>query len=539
MSPGSDAHTAKSPHDVDWVVIGSGFGGSVAALRLAEKGYRVAVLEQGRRFRDRDFARSAWQLHKLVWAPGVGLHGILRTRTFRHVSVIAGVGVGGGSLVYGNTLYVPHSDEFYRHPQWAGLADWRTELAEHFETAERMLGVVEYVGDGPSERLMRGIAEDLGVADSYRTTPVGVYFGEPGKEVADPYFDGAGPSRSGCIRCGQCMLGCRVGAKNTLTKNYLWLAERLGVEIMSDRRVVDVRPLGDENGGGGYAVVSERPGASWRRRRSVLRAGGVVFAAGTLGTNELLVRCRERGSLPRLSARLGELVRTNSETITAATATVKGVEYGQGLAITASVFPDQLTHFTNNTYGRAGDAFALMFGPLTSGSRPRLRPLRLAFATIRGPRRWLNPLRLRGWSQRTVLFTVMQSTQSALRLRRRGWPWRAFAPLQTEQDPNQPLAGFVPVANRIATLAARRMGGYPQSSLVESVRGTPTTAHFLGGAAIGATPEKGVIDGEHRVFGYENLLVCDGSSVPANVGVNPSLTITALAERAISRIPHA
>jgi cholesterol oxidase len=533
------AGESERAHDVDWVVIGSGFGGSVSALRLAEKGYRVTVLEQGRRFRDQDFARSAWQLHRLVWAPALGLHGILTTRTFRHVSVLAGVGVGGGSLVYGNTLYVPHSDDFYRHRQWADLADWRTELAGHFETAQRMLGVVDYTGDGPSEQLMRGIAEDLGVADSYQTTPVGVYLGTAGKEVADPYFSGAGPRRTGCIRCGQCMLGCRVGAKNSLTKNYLWLAERLGARITHDRRVVDVRPLGADDGADGYAVACERPGPRWRRRRTVLRAKGVVFAGGTLGTNELLARCRTSGSLPRISERLGELVRTNCETITAATAAASDANYGHGLAITASVFPDALTHFTNNSYGRAGNAVALLFGPLTSGTRPRLRPFALLFATVRHPRRWLSPLRLKGWSRRTVLFTVMQSSETALRLRPRPErPWSSGR-LETEQDADQPMASFLPVANRIATLAARRMGGYPQSSLVESLRGAPATAHFLGGAVIGGTPQEGVIDSEHRVFGYEHLLVCDGSAVPANVGVNPSLTITALAERAISRIAPA
>jgi cholesterol oxidase len=532
-APGSEA----GEYDADWVVIGSGFGGSVAALRLAEKGYRVSVLEQGRRYRDEDFARSAWQVHKLLWAPWLGLHGIMRTAAFRHVSVIAGVGVGGGSLVYANTLYVPRSDDFYGHPQWAGLADWRAELAEHYETAQRMLGVVEYGGDGPSERLMRGIAEDLGVAGSYRATPVGVYMGEPGQEVADPYFDGAGPARRGCVGCGQCMLGCRHGAKNTLTKNYLWLAERLGVRIEAERRVVDVRPLGAADGRDGYAVISERPGALWRRRRRVIRARGVVFAAGPLGTNELLARCRAAGSLPRVSERLGDLVRTNSETITAATAVDDAVDYGRGLAITASVFPDEHTHVTNNTYGGGGNALALTFGPLTAASQ--WRPLRLLFAALRRPQLWLNPRRSRGWSRRTVLFTVMQSTQTALRVRPRRGPLGRLEPMQTEQDPGQPSPSFVPVANRVAELAARRMRGYPQSSLIESLRGAPTTAHFLGGAVIGATAQEGVIDAEHRVFGYQNLLVCDGSAVPANVGVNPSLTITALAERALSRLPPA
>lgn len=515
-------------YDADWIVIGSGFGGSVAALRLAERGYRVLVLEQGRRFADDEFARSAWDARRVFWMPRLGLRGIMRLTPFRHVTVLSGAGVGGGSLVYGNTLYVPHSDDFYRHEQWADLADWRAVLAPHYATAKRMLGVTTFTGSGPSERLMHEIADELGVADSVHPTEVGVWFGEPGVATSDPYFDGDGPDRTGCTRCGQCMLGCRVGAKNTLVKNYLALAERLGVRVWAERTVTDLRPAADPEGRDGYLVETEHSGAWLRRQRRTFRARGVVVAGGALGTAQLLRTCRDSGSLPRLSPRLGELVRTNSEAITAVTAP-RGTDLTSDLAITTSIHPDAHTHVTNNTYGRAGDALGLSYGPLTGGRR---RLLQFASAHLLRPDRWVLPTRVAGWSARTVVFTVMQSSESSLRLvSARG------GRLNTELGEGPPPASHLPIANTVAEIAARRTGGLAQTSVLESVRGAPTTAHLLGGAVIGAGPETGVVDRYRRAFGYQNLLITDGSTVPANVGVNPSLTITALAEEAMTHIP--
>ncbi|MBO0854363.1 MAG: GMC family oxidoreductase [Nocardia sp.] len=517
--------------DVDWVVIGSGFGGSVAALRLAEKGYSVTVLEQGRRFADEDFAKNASNVRRFMWAPRLGMKGIMALTPFKHVTVLSGVGVGGGSLVYGNTLYVPRSDDFYQHEQWAGLADWRSVLAPHYVTAERMLGVVPFQGDTPSDALMGKIAGDLGV-DPPHPTQVGVFFGMPGKRVPDPYFDGRGPERTGCTRCGQCMLGCRVGAKNTLTKNYLWLAEHHGADVRAERTVVDIWPVGAADGSDGYDVTTVRSGAWVRRDVRTIRAKGVVVAAGALGTNLLLRKVKDAGSLPAVSERLGHLVRTNSEAIVAVTGE-KSADLRSDIAITSSIHPDEQTHFTNNTYGLAGDAMALTFGPLTSGNSRSGRIIGLLVAMLRRPLRWLSPGRVVGWSKRSVVFTIMQSTESSIRIR----PKRPGGRVNSELGDGPAPLSKLPIADRIVASAVKHTGGYAQAGVTEAVRGTPTTAHILGGAVIADSPERGVVDRRRQVFGYRNLLITDGSTVPANVGVNPSLTITAMAEEAMTFVP--
>ncbi|GAA1896984.1 GMC oxidoreductase [Williamsia serinedens] len=516
--------------DIDWLVVGSGFGGSVAALRLAEKGYDVCVMEKGRRFDDHDFAENAWQADRLLWAPLAGLRGIMAMTPLKHVTVLSGVGVGGGSLVYGNTLYTPHSDDFYRHPQWADLADWRTELTPHFATAKRMLGVTTFVGEGPSENLLAEIAGDLGCSDRVHTTDVGVFFGTPGVTVADPYFDGAGPARTGCVRCGQCMLGCRHNAKNTLTKNYLHLAERAGVRVEAERTVVDIRPLGAADGSDGYAVTTQRSGAWIRRDRRTVTTHGVVVAGGALGTTTLLQKLREKGSLPHLSHRLGHLVRTNSEAIVAVISDDPDADLRTDIAITTSVHPDDQTHFTNNTYGAGGNAMGLTFGPLTGG---RLRILQFILAVLRHPTRWLLPSRLRDWSRRSVVFTIMQSTDTALRLRR-----GHFGLVTTDKGDGDLPEGDLPIARRIAESAVRHLGGHASTAVTESLLARPTTAHILGGAVMAADRVHGVVDRHHRAFGYQNLLITDGAAIPANPGVNPSLTITAMAEEAMSHVPE-
>jgi len=529
--------TTSGNYDYDWIVIGSGFGGSVSALRLAEKGYRVAILECGRRFEDEDYAESAWNLRRYFWMPKLGLRGIFRMTVFKDVFIVSGSGVGGGSLGYANTLYRARP-AFFRDPQWSELADWDEQLRPHYETAERMLGVAEYVGTGPADELLREYGEEIGVGDTFKPTRIGAFFGTPGVEVDDPYFGGEGPRRSGCIRCGSCMVGCRHNAKNTLVKNYLWFAEKLGVTILPERMAVDVHPLGAEDGSDGYAVVSRRAGA-WltRRRPEELTARGVILSAGALGTNQLLAECKNRGSLPRLADRVGHLVRTNSESIQAVTARDDARDFAKSAAITSSIYPDPDTHIEVVTYGSAGDLMSRLFTPMTGPGTRITRPLKWIGAMLRHPLRTLRLLWPFGWSRRTIILLVMQTTDAAMRLiPKRRWFSRGIR-LQTEQDAERPNPTYLPAAGEAAEWFAKRLGGVPQSALTESALNIPTTAHILGGAAIGADPEHGVVDAGNRVFGYENLMVCDGSAIPANPGVNPSLTITALAEHAMSQVP--
>jgi cholesterol oxidase len=524
-------------HDVDWLVVGSGFGGSVSALRLAEKGYSVAVLECGSRFRDEDFAESTLrQPRRYFWAPRLGMRGVLRLTFFKDVFVVSGSGVGGGSLGYANTLYRARP-AFFEDPQWADLGDWESELAPHYETAERMLGVVEYEGMGPADILLKEYGEEIGAGGTFTNTRVGVFFDRPGREVPDPYFEGEGPARTGCMRCGSCMVGCRHGAKNTLVKNYLWFAEKLGVEIQPERQVTEIRPVGPADGSEGYAVTSERSGAWMRKRRRTLTAGGVIVAAGALGTNNLLANCRHSGALPRLSDRIGDVIRTNSESIQSVTAMDDERDFSRSVSITSSIYPDPNTHIEVVTYGEAGDAMSGTFTAMTGPGTRVTRPLKWIAAMLRHP---LQALRMRipyRWSRRTVILLVMQTVDAAMHLRPKRKLLGRGVRLQTEQDPDRPNPIYLPAAAQAARWFAKRTGGIAQSALTESIQNVPTTAHILGGAVIGNDPESGVVDAANRVFGYENLLVTDGASIPANPGVNPSLTITAKAEHAMSLIP--
>jgi cholesterol oxidase len=521
--------------DYDFIVIGSGFGGSVSALRLAEKGYRVAVLEMGKRYRPHEFARTNWNLRRFLWMPKLLLYGIQQLTLLRDVFVLHGAGVGGGSLVYANTLLVP-PDEAFAQPGWVGL-DWRAALAPHYDTARRMLGAVVTERVEATDEMLREVATELGFGDTFHRTTVGVYFGTPGETVPDPYFGGAGPPRTGCTRCGACMIGCRVGAKNTLDRNYLYLAERLGAAIVAETRVLDVRAIG-ARGAGGYELHVERSTAPLRRRARTLRARGVVFSAGVLGTVPLLLRCKERGSLPELSDRLGTYVRTNSEALVAATTGARDVDYSRGIAISAGAWADARTHIEVVRYPSGSDAMSRLATVLTGGGPPWPRQLRFLAAALRHPVQLLRLAVPFGWARRTAILLVMQPIENFLRLRlRRRWYWPFRRRLSSERS-ERAAPTYIPIANEVARrMAAKMKRGIPQSGVLEAVFDVSTTAHILGGCPIGAGPDTGVIDPHSRVHGYDNLYVIDGSMIPANLGVNPSLTITAMAEHAMSHIP--
>ena len=537
-SAGADAGSGGD-FAADYLIIGSGFGGSVSAMRLTEKGWSVIVLEAGRRFQDHDFAKSTWNLRRYFWAPLLGLRGIFRLTLMRDSFIATGAGVGGGSLGYANTLYQPDSPSFYGDPQWSELADWKVELAPHYATAKRMLGVERYHPKGPADELVERFGIELGVGDSFELTPVGVFLGEPDVEVDDPYFGGKGPRRTGCIRCGACMVGCRVGAKNTLVKNYLWFAEQAGAKVRAEREVSNLTPLGpSHDGSDGWEVASVRPGWWLRPRRESLRARNVIVSAGALGTTRLLLRLKSQGSLPQLSDRVGRLVRTNSESILAVTAPrAAHSDFTNTVAISSSIHTDAHTAIELVSYGAGGGAIGMLSTLLIPNGTRVTRPLKFIGQALRHPLNFVQTLWPWGWARRSFLLLVMQSHDNALRFRaKRRLLFRGYR-YTSENDSDRPKPGTLEIANAAAERIASYVDGLPQSSITEALFNVPTTAHLLGGATIGADDEHGVIDARHHVFGYANLLVCDGSAIPANVGVNPSLTITAMAERAMAFIP--
>lgn len=537
---------ASRGFDTDVAVVGSGFGGSVAALRLTEKGYRVTVLESGRRWPPEALPETNWDLRRFLWAPGIGLRGFQRLTLLKDVFVMSGAAVGGGSIVYANTLYEP-LDGYWEDAHWSHVEDWRTEYAPYRDQAKRMLGVDAVRFATPADRVLQGVADDLGVPDSYHPTTVGVWFGEPGVRVADPYFGGRGPERVGCVRCGNCMVGCRYEAKNTLDRNYLYLAEREGATVLAERKVVDLVPLP----GGGWRVVHERPGAWFRRDRQELLTEQVVLAAGALGTQRLLFALRDRGRLPRLSPALGSLTRTNSEAIVAATArrvpdeptlaggqagSTEAAGYAAGVAISASIHPGADTHIEAVRYGKGSNAMGSIATVMVDGGGRIPRPLRFLLTILRRPGAFLRSLSTRRWSERTVILLVMQSLDNSLQVVRRRGPFGRR--LTTRPGHGAPNPTWIPVANEAARAAAERIDGEPMGSIFEALLNVPTTAHIIGGCPMGETPGDGVIDHYHRVHGHPGLHVCDASAITANLGVNPALTITAMSERAMALWPN-
>jgi len=532
--------TARDDYDV--LVIGSGFGGSVTALRLTEKGYRVGVLEAGRRFEDADYPRTSWDARKFLWAPKLGCQGIQRIHLLRDVIILAGAGVGGGSLVYANTLYRPKSDAFYHDRQWGHITDWRAELAPYYDQAERMLGVVQNPTMTPSDEVMKRVAEEMGVGHTFGMAPVGVFFGpegrkEPGVEVSDPFFGGAGPRRAGCLEVGECMTGCRHNAKNTLVKNYLYLAERAGATVHPQITAVAVRPLER----GGYAVDTVRTGA-WLAGRAArsFTAEQVVFAAGTWGTQQLLHKMKAAGSLPNISDRLGVLTRTNSEALGGALTKLrnrKTHDFTHGVAITSSIHPDEYTHIEPVRYGKGSNAMGLLSTLMTDGGGQVPRFVKWLAQLARHPGQFGSLyFGINHWSERAVIGLTMQTLDNSITVRPKH-TLLGRVKLTSEHGHGVPSPTWIPAANEAMRRVASGIGGFPLNSVGEMVD-VPMTAHLLGGCAIGDSPQSGVVDPYQRMYGHPGLHVVDGSAVSANLGVNPALTITAQAERAMALWPN-
>ena len=525
----------------DFVVIGSGFGGSVSALRLREKGYSVLVLERGKRFRDEDFARSTWQLSKYLWAPALRCFGILQISPFRHVVALHGAGVGGGSLGYANVLMAP-DDASFATAGWRFPLDWRAALEPHYATARRMLGVTENPRLWPADHVLREIARELGTEQSFHPTTVGAYFGEAGVEVPDPYFGGEGPARRGCMHCGGCMVGCRHGAKNTLVKNYLWLAERRGVEVRAETMVRDIRPLaGPRPAGARYALeVRSTTAPVYAREVETVLARNVVVAAGALGTLRLLFRCRDvTRSLPKLSPRLGDMVRTNSEAILGSVARKGDVDYSEGIAITSIFNADAKTTIEPVRYPAGSSSMRLLSGPLLHGGSFASRLARSVVDVVSRPRDFMRTHLLPGWAERTTIMLVMQHEDNRIRMRLgRGalTLWRQG--LVSHADEVASIPTQLPIGHEVTRRFAERTGGIASGSINESVFNVPLTAHILGGAPFGRDASEGVVDARFEVHGYPGLYVVDGSVIPGNPGVNPSLTIAAMAEQAMTGIPE-
>jgi cholesterol oxidase len=531
--------------DFDFIIIGSGFGGSVSAHRLVEKGYKVAVMEMGRRWKPSDFPRTSWSIHRYFWRPKLGLRGFFNMRLFGHVTIFHGCAVGGGSITYAGTLLSP-ADKVWDLGSWTGLADWKREMPQHYETAKRMLGVRENKILGPADHLLRKAAQAAGCGHTFYRTHVAIFQpanGEPGgRTFPDPFFGGEGPERTTCTACGGCIMGCRYGAKNTLDVTYLYLAEKHGARVFAESKVVNVTPLdGASDGSAGYEVRTVSSTAWIRRQSRRFTCRGVIFSASSLGTMQLLFHLREKGSLPAISEQLGKHVRTNSESLIGARAPGCHEDLSRGIAIGSGVYIDDHTHIEALRYPGGSDAMSFLSTILTEGPPGSRRIGRwfnnVARSSLRHPFKTLRLLRPWGWARETVILLCMQALDGQIEMtwkRPWFWPFRKFLVSRGEKVPT-----YIPQANEFAKKFAEVAGGTAMSTLPEILFDVPGTAHCIGGCVIADSPARGVVDPQHHVFGYKNMYICDGSVVAANLGVNPSLTITALTERAMSFIPPA
>lgn len=508
----------------DYIIIGSGFGGSVSALRLSEKGYKVLVIEKGKRFEADDFPKTNWNLKRWLWLPTLHFFGFFKITFFRHVSILSGV--GGGSLVYANTLPIPQK-KFFEAKSWAHLNNWEEELNPFYKTAKEMLGVVKNPHLAFGDKALEQLAQDINKENQYEATDVAVYFGESDKLVSDPYFEGDGPDRSGCNYCGGCMVGCRYNAKNTLDKNYLYFAEKNGVEIYEEAEVDDVEPMGEQNKP--KYKVSWKSSTRLFKSKGSFTCNGIVFAGGVLGTVPLLLKLKET-SLPKISKMVGRGIRTNSESLLGVTSTDSNKEFSKGIAIGSILHTDDFSHIEPVRYPSGSGFWRLLMAPMLDGKNWAIRLIKIIIEILTHPIKWMKLFFVKDWAKQTQILLFMQTINSTLSFKR-GW-FRMKTKLEMGKAPT----AFIHEARELVKKYAKIVDGEPVALLSETVVGIPTTAHILGGAVMGKDANEGVINKDNKVFGYENMFVCDGSAISANPGVNPSLTITAIAERAMSKI---
>ena len=515
--------------EYDFVIIGSGFGGSVSALRLSEKGYKVLVIEKGKWYHTQDFPKNNWNFRKWLWLPSMRLFGIMKLTYFRHIAILSGVGVGGGSLVYANTLPKPKSG-FFNHGSWASLADWEKELDPYYDVAMFMLGAVKNPYMGPADRALKAVAEKAGKGHDFDATRVAVLFGDkPDQVIPDPFFGGKGPERKTCNYCGQCMTGCPNNSKNTLDKNYLYLAQSLGADIVAEQEVKNVRPLDGSTGKTGYEITMQDSTRFFKSKKTV-KAKGVIFAGGVLGTVPLLLRLKEK-SLPGLSPKLGFDIRSNNEALIGVTSVRNDLDLSKGVAIGSILEVDENSHLEPCRYGHGSGAWRPTMMPAVNESNFFKRIGKLFVKIITKPIGWLRVYFVRDFGKQTVFMLFMQSVDSTLQFRKSIWG------ISSEISTGTAPTAFIDKAHELSEMYAKEIDGKPLTIFSETLTGIPSTAHILGGCVMGKDESEGVIDKDNRVFGYENMWVCDGSMISANPGVNPSLSITAITERAMSKIP--
>jgi len=514
--------------DYDYIIIGSGFGGSVSALRLVEKGYSVLVIEKGKWYQPEDFPKTNWNLRKWLWMPRLGFYGIMKISAFWHVLALSGTGVGGGSLVYANTLPIPKK-EFYTTGSWAELADWQKELKPFYKQALKMLGAARNPKLYDADKALQALASAMGKEQDFEATDVSVYFGEADKKVADPYFGGKGPDKTGCTFCGGCMTGCRYGAKNTLDTNYLYLAQKLGAEIIAEYEVVDVVPNGSDNGSKGYIVKATK--TSFFGKTKEFRTKNVIFAGGVLGTVKLLLKLKQT-SLPKLSDKVGDSIRTNNETLISVSSLKSETDVSKGVAIGSIFHTDENSHLEPVRYAAGSGFWKILHFPYVTGNNFFIRLGKLIGKILLSPIDFFKVYFVNSWSRKTTVLLFMQTIDSTLRLKR-GFFGGLISRVSTGKKPT----AFIPESIELTKGFANIMNGKATAMVTDTLLGIPSTAHILGGAVMGEDAGKGVIDKHNRVFGYQNMMVCDGSMISANPGVNPSLSITAISERAMDKIP--